>query len=54
VVVSIDGLPIEEDKTNMFNVEASVKKMSHALVIRELFLFQRFVIPLPMCVNALA
>jgi hypothetical protein len=39
VVVSVDGLPIEEDETNMFGVGAFVEKSSWALVTRELFLF---------------
>jgi hypothetical protein len=39
VVVSGDGLPIEEDKTNMFGVGVYVKKSSWALVIGELFIF---------------
>jgi hypothetical protein len=53
VLVSIDGLPIEENKTNMFSVGASMKFFSWELVIEELFLFQRLAIPLPMCVEPL-
>jgi hypothetical protein len=53
VVVSIGGLPIEEDKTNMFGVGVSVKKSSQALVIKELFIFHRLVILPPMCVDPL-
>ncbi len=53
MVVSIDGLLIEEAKTNLFNVGASVKCFSHALVIGKLFIFRRLVIPLPMCVDPL-
>jgi hypothetical protein len=51
VVVSVNELPIEEDKTNMFCVRVSMKKSSHALVTKELFIFQRLVIPPPMCVD---
>jgi uncharacterized Tic20 family protein len=52
--VSIDGLLIEEEKeTNMFGVGASMKEFSQALVIGELFLFRRLVIPLLMCANPL-
>jgi hypothetical protein len=53
VLVLVDGLPIEEDKTNIFSVGASMKKSSQELVTRELFLFQRLAIPLPMCVDPL-
>ncbi len=53
MVVLVDGLPIEEDKTNMFGVGVFVKKSSWALVTRELFIFQRLVIPPPMCVDPL-
>jgi hypothetical protein len=54
VVASIDGLPIEEEKeTNMFVVGAFVKESLHALVIGELSLFRRLVIPLSMCANPL-
>jgi hypothetical protein len=38
----------------MFGVGAVVEKPSHALVTRELFLFQRLVIPPPMCSNPVA
>jgi len=51
VVALVDGLPIEEDETNMFGVRAFVEKSSWALVIRELSLFQRLVIPPVMCAN---
>jgi hypothetical protein len=54
LVVSIDGLFVEEEKkTNMFGVGASIKEFSQALVIGELFLFQRVVIPPSMCANSL-
>ncbi len=53
MLVSVDGLLIEEDKTNMFSVRASMKKSSRELVTWELFLFQRLAIPLPMCVDPL-
>ncbi len=53
MVVLVDGLSIEEDKTNMLGVGVSMKKSSHALVIGELFIFQRLVIPPPMCVDPL-
>ncbi len=53
MVVLVDGLPIEEDKTNMFGVGVSVKKSSLALVIGKLFIFQRLVIPPPICVDSL-
>jgi hypothetical protein len=54
VVASIDGFLVEEDETNMFVVGASMEKYSWALVIGELFLFQRLVIPPLMCANPLA
>jgi hypothetical protein len=53
VVVLVDGLSIEEDKTNMFGVGVSMKKSSQASVIGELFIFQRLVILPPMCVDPL-
>jgi hypothetical protein len=53
VLVSVDGLRIEEDNTNMFSVGASMNFFSWELVNGELFLFQRLVIPLPMCVDPL-
>ncbi len=53
MVVSVDGLPIEEDKTNMFGVGVSMKKSSRALVIKELFIFHRLVILPPTCVDPL-
>jgi len=39
VVASIDGLLIEEEKTNMFGVGAFMEKISWVLVIGELSLF---------------
>jgi hypothetical protein len=54
VVGLVDGLPIEEDETKMFGVGAFMEKTSWALVIGELSLFQRLVIPPLMCANPLA
>ncbi len=45
VVGPVDGLPIEEEETNMFGVGASMEESSMALVTRELSLFQRLAIP---------
>jgi hypothetical protein len=54
VVVSIDGLPIEEEEeTNMVIVGASMKEFSWALIIGELSLFWRLVIPPSMCADPL-
>jgi hypothetical protein len=39
VVVSIDGLFIEEEKTNMLGVGAFIEEFSWVLVIGELSLF---------------
>jgi hypothetical protein len=39
VVVSVDGLPIGENNTNMFGVGVSVIKSSWALVTGKLFIF---------------
>jgi hypothetical protein len=39
VVASVDGLFIEEEKTNMFGVGAFIEEFSWVLVIGELFLF---------------
>ncbi len=54
MVVLVDGLPIEDKKTNMFSVGAFVGEFSWALVIGEMFLFRRLVIFPFMCTNALA
>ncbi len=54
MVVLVDGLLIEDKKTNMFSVGASVGEFSWALVIGEMFLFRRLVIFPSMCTNPLA
>jgi hypothetical protein len=51
VVVSINGLHVEEDETDMFGVGAFMEKNSWALIARELFLFWRLAITPPMCVD---
>jgi hypothetical protein len=54
MVALIDGLFVEEEeKTNMFGVGASIKESSQTLVIGELFLFRKVVIPPSMCANPL-
>ncbi len=54
MVVSIDGLPVEDDETNMFGVGASMEESSWALVTKELPLFWRLAIPPSMCANPFA
>jgi hypothetical protein len=54
MVVSINGLHVEEDETNMFGVGASMENISWALIIRELSLFRTLAIPPPMCVDPFA
>ncbi len=54
MVVSINGLHVEENETDMFGVGASMEKISWALITRELFLFWRLAIPPPMCVDPFA
>ncbi len=51
MVVSINGLHVEEDETDMFGVGAFMEKNSWALIARELFLFWRLAISPPMCVD---
>ncbi len=54
MVVSINGLHVKEDETDMFGVGASMEKNSWALITRELSLFWRLDIPPPMCVDPFA
>jgi hypothetical protein len=54
VVILVDGLPIEDKKANMFSVGASMGEFTWALVIGEMFLFQRLAIFPSMCTNPLA
>jgi len=54
MVVLVDGLPIQNKKTNMFSVGVSVGEFSWALVIGEMFLFRRLAIFPSMCTNPLA
>jgi hypothetical protein len=54
VVVLVYGLPIEDRKINTFGVGVFVGESSWALVIGELFLFQRLVVFPFMCTNPFA
>ncbi len=54
MVVLVNGLPVEEDETNMFGVGASMEESSRALVTKELLLFWRLAIPPPVCTNPFA
>jgi hypothetical protein len=43
----------EDEKNNMFDINASMEKTSHALVVGEVSLFQGFFITSSMCANPL-
>jgi hypothetical protein len=53
-IAPIDLFAFEDEKTNMFGIEASIEESSWAWVIIELSFFWRLFIHLFMCANSLA